>query len=280
KAAAEKWHVHEEQCDTLPSKVRHVPTGRTLSYGALASRAGAIGAKEQAKEQAAMAAAMARFGRGGQAGPAGPGRAGPPGAARGARPGARRAGPPGGGAGGPPGGGMFAAAAMPHYKLKDPKDFRIIGKAISGVDNPSIVTGKPLFGIDQSVPGMKYAVYERCPVFGGRAVSANLAEIKALPGIHDAFIVEGANPWVPDGMQITLVSGVAIIGDTWWAANKALDKLAVQWDEGPGATQSTEKWHRTAADLAGKPPGKVFRKDGDFDKAVSGAAKVIEGSYQ
>jgi isoquinoline 1-oxidoreductase subunit beta len=270
KAAAERWHVPQEQCDTVPSKVRHKSTGRTLGYGALASRAAVIGAQEQAKEQAAMAAAMAHAGRAGHAGPPGPGRAGPPGA--------RRGGPPGGAAAGPPGAALFAAA--PHYQLKDPKDFRIIGKPISGVDNPSIVTGKPLFGIDQSVPGMKYAVYERCPVFGGRAVSANLDEIKALPGIHDAFIVEGSQPWVPDGMQITLVPGVAIIGDTWWAANKALDKLAVQWDEGPGASQSTEKWDRTAADLAGKPPGKVFRKDGDFDKAVSGAAKVIEGSYQ
>src|SRR6185437_16013632 len=263
KAAAEKWHVPQEQCDTLPSKVRHKATGRTLGYGALASRAAAIGTKEQAAQAAAMAA-MARAAGGAHAGPPGRGRGGPPGAGR----------------GGPPGAAMFGAAGLQKVKLKDPKDFRIIGQPISGVDNPSIVTGKPLFGIDQSVPGMKYAVYERCPVFGGRAVSANLAEIKALPGIHDAFSVEGANPWVPDGMQITLVSGVAIIGDTWWAANKALDKLAVQWDEGPGATQSTEKWHRTAADLAGKPPGKVFRKDGDFDKAVSGAAKVIEGSYQ
>lgn len=268
KAAAEKWRVPEAQCDTLPSKVRHTPTGRTLGYGALASRAAAIGTKEQA----AQAAAFARAARGGHAGPPGPGRAGPPAA--------RRGGPPGGRAGGPPGGAMFAAAAMPRYKLKDPKDFRIIGKPISGVDNPLIVTGKPLFGIDQSVPGMKYAVYERCPVFGGRAVSANLDEIKALPGIHDAFIVEGSQPWVPDGMQITLVPGVAIIGDTWWAANKALDKLAVQWDEGPGASQSTEKFDRTAEDLAGKPPGKVFRKDGDFDKAVAGAAKVIEGNYR
>ncbi len=271
KAAAEKWHVPEDQCDTLPSKVRHKLTGRTLGYGALASRAAAIGTKEQAHAAAMAAAAMAHASQGGHAGPPGAGHAGPPGA--------RHAGPPGAGRGGAPGAAMFAA--MPQFRLKDPKDFRIIGKPISGVDNPLIVTGKPLFGIDQSVPGMKYAVYERCPVFGGRAVSANLDEIKALPGIHDAFIVEGAQPTgLPDGMTITLVPGVAIIGDTWWAANKALDKLAVQWDEGPVASQSTEKWDRTAAELAGKPPGKIIRKDGDFDKAISGAAKVIEGSYQ
>jgi isoquinoline 1-oxidoreductase subunit beta len=240
KAAAEKWHVPEEQCDTLPSKVRHKPTGRTLGYGAVASRAAAIGAKEQAQ-----AAAHAHAG-------------------------AHR-GPPG-----PPA--MFAA--LPNVKLKDPKDFRIIGKFTTGVDNPLIVTGKPLFGIDQSVPGMKYAVFERCPVFGGRAVSANLDQIKALPGIHDAFIVDGAHPnGLPDGMQISLVPGVAIIGDTWWAANKALDSLAVNWDEGPVASQSTEGFDRAAAQLAAQPPHKVFHSEGDVDKAFAGAAKTIEGQY-
>ena len=215
-AAAQTWHVHPEELDTLPSKVRNTRTGRTLSYGALASRASHLQ---------------------------------------------------------PP---------NPRFvKVKDPKDFRLIGKPLSGVDNPLIVTGKPLFGIDQSVPGMKYAVFEKCPVFGGRALSANLAEIKALPGIHDAFIVEGAHPnGLPDGMQITLQPGVAIIGETWWAANKALDKLAVNWDEGPVASQSTAQFVRTAADLAGKPPTKVIRKDGDVDKALASAAKVVEGSYQ
>jgi len=215
-AAAQSWHVRPEDCDTLPSKVRNKKTGRTLSYGALASRASHVKPPD-----------------------------------------------------------------MRTVQVKDPKDFRLIGKPLTGVDNALIVTGKPLFGIDQSVPGMKYAVFEKCPVFGGRAVSANLDEIKALPGIHDAFIVEGAHPnGLPDGMQITLQSGVAIIGDTWWAANKALDKLKVQWDEGPVASQSSEKFARTAADLSTKPPAKTLRKDGDVDKAFASAAKVIEGSYQ
>jgi len=244
KAAAERWHVSEEQCDTLPSKVRHKPTGRTLAYGALASRAGAIAAKEEAAH-AAAAAHMARPGRGGPPGP-------------------------------PPG--MFPG--MQKIKLKDPKDFRIIGKFTTGVDNPLIVTGKPLFGIDQSIPGMKYAVFERCPAFGGRAVSANLDQIKAMPGIHDAFLVEGAHPdGLPDGMQISLVSGVAIIGENWWAANKALDSLAVRWDEGPVASQSTEGFDRSAAQLAAQPPHKVFHSEGDVDKAFASAAKTVEGQY-
>ncbi len=74
-------------------------------------------------------------------------------------------------------------------RLKDPKDFKIIGKALAGVENMAITTGKPIFSIDVTLPGMLSAVFEKCPVFGGTAVSANLDEIKKLPGIRHAFIV-------------------------------------------------------------------------------------------
>ena len=169
---------------------------------------------------------------------------------------------------------------MRTIKVKDPKDFRIIGKPITGVDNDDLVHGRPLFGIDVELPGMKYAVFEKCPVFGGTAVSANLDTIKALPGVRDAFIVQGAHPTgLPDGMAITLQDGVAIIADSWWIANAALDKLIVQWDDGPVATQSTAQFDRMAADLSGKPPGKILRHDGDVDKAMSSASKTIEAQY-
>ncbi len=73
-------------------------------------------------------------------------------------------------------------------KLKDPKDFKIIGQRITGPDNDAIVTGKPIFGIDITVPGMQYAVFQRAPVFGAKALSANLDQIKAMPareaGLH------------------------------------------------------------------------------------------------
>jgi isoquinoline 1-oxidoreductase subunit beta len=164
--------------------------------------------------------------------------------------------------------------ALDSVKLKDPKDFKIIGTKVRSVDNHAIVTGKPLFGIDVTVPGMMYAVYEKCPVFGGKVVSANLDEIKAQPGIKQAFVVE------PGGTALAgLLGGVAIISDNWWLAKNARSKLKVVWDEGATATQSSAGFAAKAAELSMGAPAKSLHNDGDVDAALSGAAKTVEAAY-
>jgi isoquinoline 1-oxidoreductase beta subunit len=160
-------------------------------------------------------------------------------------------------------------------KLKDPKDFKIIGKRVTGVDVPSIVRGKPMFGIDVTLPGMLYASYVKCPVFGGKAVSANLDEIKSMPGIKHAFIVDQGT----SGGLMGLLSGVAIVGDNWWLIQQARKKLNVQWDEGATASQSSESFAAQAEQLSKQPPQQNLHKDGDVDTALKGAAHTVDGAY-
>jgi isoquinoline 1-oxidoreductase beta subunit len=157
-------------------------------------------------------------------------------------------------------------------KLKDAKDYRVIGQSTRGLDVPKIVTGQPLYGIDVKVPGMLCGVFEKCPVFGGKVVSANLDEVRKLPGVKHAIVVEGTTNL--EG----LMPGVAILADSWWAANSAREKLQVAWDEGATASQSTEEFARKAAELATKPAGKVLRNDGDVAAAFQGA-QVVEAAY-
>jgi isoquinoline 1-oxidoreductase beta subunit len=165
------------------------------------------------------------------------------------------------------------APALESVTLKDPKDFRIIGTSQPGVENRAIVTGKPIFGIDVTVPGMKYAVFQKCPVFAGKVVNANLEEIRRLPGVRQAFVVEGQTAL--EG----LLSGVAIIADSWWLANSARQKLKVTWDEGATAQQSSATFTAQAAELAKRPSTRVLRSDGDADAALRSAAKTVEAQY-
>ena len=158
-------------------------------------------------------------------------------------------------------------------KLKDPKDYQLLGQRIGGVDNHAVVTGQPLFGIDTRLPGMLYAVYEKGPAFGARVLSANLAAVKALPGVRDAFVIEGTSD------LRGLLPGVAIIAESTWAAFSARKQLKVSWDEGKVAAESWEGFVQQAQALAGKPGAQAVRQDGYVQAALASAAHKVEAAY-
>ena len=164
--------------------------------------------------------------------------------------------------------------------IKDPKDFTIIGTSVPGVDSPLVVEGKPLFGIDVTVPGMKYAIYEKCPVFGGTIVSANVDAVKSLPGVHAAFILKGNERVVGStGPLDRLVDGVAIVADSWWLAEQAREQLEVDWDEGSAARESDARFAAEAAKLSRQAPATYIVRDGNVDEALAAAYRVLEADY-
>ena len=184
----------------------------------------------------------------------------------------------------------LAPPVMDAIKLKDPKDFRIIGKPQANVDNHAIVTGKPLFGIDVKVPGMLHAVLAKCPVYGGKVKSANIEEIKKMPGVRHVLVVDSTpansggttDSKIEPGIVIVAAGiepGVVIVADLWWQAQTARKNLKVDWDFGAGATQSSEKFAARAAELLKSPPADTLRSYGDVDGALKSAAKVVEADY-
>ncbi|HEX7939291.1 MAG TPA: molybdopterin cofactor-binding domain-containing protein, partial [Gemmatimonadaceae bacterium] len=157
----------------------------------------------------------------------------------------------------------------------DPKDYRIIGKSTKGVNVPDIVVGKPIFGIDVTMPGMLYATYTKCPVFGGKVATANVDDMKKEFGVKDAFVIEPGPQTALDG----LLGGVAIVATSWWYANNARKNLKVTWDEGPTAASSSAGFAATAAELSKQPPQRMLRTDGDADAAIAAAPKKLEAQY-
>jgi isoquinoline 1-oxidoreductase beta subunit len=148
-------------------------------------------------------------------------------------------------------------------KLKDPKDFKLVGKATKRLDTPEKTNGKAVFGLDVSVPGMLVAVVARSPVFGGKVKSFNADKAKAVPGVRHVVQIE---------------RGVAVVADGFWPARKGRAGLEVVWDEGPLASLDSRAQHEQYADLA-KKPGAVARKEGDAATALGKAAKKLEAAY-
>ena len=155
--------------------------------------------------------------------------------------------------------------AMPQkVTLKDPKDFRIIGKPMPRTDVPEKTDGKAEFGIDVRVPGMLYGSIAKCPVFGGKVKSFDAAKTKAMPGVKGVYQVP---------------SGVAVVADSSWRALEGRNALEIAWDEGPNAKVSSAGMRKQFAELA-QQPGIVALNDGDAEQALAAAAKKVEAVYE
>ena len=196
-AAAQTWKVDPSTCRAERGAVSHVPTGRSLGYGALVDAAARLSV---------------------------PGR----------------------------------------VALKAPKDFRLIGTPAKRLDTPEKVDGSAVFGIDERLPGMKFAAVAACPVFGGKVASLDDAKAKTIVGVRQVVRLDDA---------------VAVVADTTWAAKQGLAALDVRWDEGPNARLSTaDIVQQLVSALAEK--GVVGRSDGDVAAAMKGASRRVEAVYQ
>ena len=177
--------------------------------------------------------------------------------------------------------------AVASLKLKDPSQYKIIGTAKTPKELPALLQGKPLFAIDQTLPGMVYAVFERGPSLYAKVATHNLEDIKKMPGIKDAFVVEGVEPAVPVvGMEPGVQPGIAITATYWFQANNARKALKVTWNENPrfsGPQHTSTVYATNAAALVKEAPHAVTRNDGDVAKAfaelTAQGGKVITGNY-
>lgn len=149
-------------------------------------------------------------------------------------------------------------------KLKDRKDFKLIGKAVRNVDNFEMLTGKPLYGLDVYRDGMVFAMIQRPKSFGMKLKSVDASAAKAMPGIIDV---------------VTFKNNVAVVGKSTWQVMKARKTLKIEY-EAEGAIESTSDHDRLFKELLDSKNAEVKRKDGDVDAAFKSAAKTIVREYQ
>jgi len=204
-AAAQQWNVPVEECYAADASVFHRPSGKSLSYGALAEAASKIEAPKTPT-------------------------------------------------------------------LKDPKDFKILGKPTPRPDIPSKTDGTAKFGIDASVPGMVYASIERCPVLGSRLVSFDATAAKKVKGVIAVETCERIH-----GVYKT--EGVAVIAENYWAALQGRKALAVKWDH-QGFDQFNSKEYEQSLRAAAKEEGAIDHQQGNFDKAFTDAPVKVEAFYE
>lgn len=161
-----------------------------------------------------------------------------------------------------------AAAKVPvpaDVPLKNPKDFRIVGKPIKRLDTADKVNGSAGFGIDTQRPGMLYATVVHCPVFGGKVENFDATKAKAVRGVKDV---------------VELSSGVAVVADNTWSALQGRKALEIKWNEGPNAQVSTDSIWTLFAERADQSGAAVARKEGDAASSLGKAAAKIDAVYQ
>jgi isoquinoline 1-oxidoreductase beta subunit len=173
-----------------------------------------------------------------------------------------------------------AAASQPvpardTLRLKDPKQFRYIGKGqLKLVDGLDIATGKAQYGIDTRLDGMLYAVVARPPVYGGKVASFDPAEALKVPGVVRVVQIEDS----PPPAHFNPVGGVAVLARNTWAAMQGRKALKITWDDGPNASYDSTAFKASLEESAHKP-GKVVRNDGDFTAAAGSATRRQEAEY-
>jgi isoquinoline 1-oxidoreductase beta subunit len=147
--------------------------------------------------------------------------------------------------------------------LKDPKDFKLIGKPLKRLDTPDKVNGKVIYSIDVMPPGVRFATLAACPVFGGKVGTVDDGKAKTLPGVRQVVVLDDL---------------VAVVGDHMWAAKQGLAALNVTWNEGANAAiSSADVWKQIRA--ASQQEGAVAKNEGDAAKGLS-QGELHEAVYE
>ena len=172
------------------------------------------------------------------------------------------------------------AAALPPLgkpaSLKDPKDYRLIGRPTKVADMRDIVTGQAKYGIDTYVEGALVAVMARCPYFDGAVVSFDDTAARKVPGVVDVVAVPGPKPEEP--ITLNIAAGVAVVAKDTWSAIKGREALKIEWQRGPWASEDTAGFDAQCEKLLAGA-GQIVRSEGDFAAARAKAAKVVEATY-
>ena len=156
--------------------------------------------------------------------------------------------------------------------LKDPTNFKYIGSDLKSIDGAGFASGKPKYGLDIKIPGMKYVAIARCPVTFGTVKSFDKSDSMAIAGVED--VIEISRIAKPFGA----LGGIAVVAENTWAALKGKDALKIEWNKGGNQTYNSDDYNKMITDNVHKK-GKEVRNDGNVDKAFKNGNHIIESTY-